>query len=178
MLEKRKARDDGQGVYCDRTLFPLPDGPLDLSSDELNRSDRQKFHQQFAKFKSSHLHKAGELVVRMHVAAKLGDDGSAPRLRLRIDDTLGVKFEAPIEGDCDVTVPIDKPQVCTFRIPFRHVTVGTTEENDEEETGQEKHGITLDYDVLEGVEPPDPNNLARVFQLKNSISGFANDPQR
>ncbi len=44
LLEKRKARDDGQVVYSDRTLFPLPDGPLDLSSEELNRADRQKFH--------------------------------------------------------------------------------------------------------------------------------------
>ena len=33
-------------------------------------------------------------------------------------------------------------------------------------TGQEKHGVMLDYDVLEGVEPPDPNDRARVFQIK------------
>ncbi len=75
----------------------------------------------------------------MHVAAKLGDDGSAPRLRFRIDNTLGVEFGAPIEGDCDVTASIEKPQVCTFRIPFRHVTVGATEEDD----GDEEKETTL-----------------------------------
>lgn len=32
-------------------------------------------------------------------------------------------------------------------------------------TGQEKHGIMLDYDVLVRVEPPDENDRARVFQL-------------
>jgi hypothetical protein len=33
-------------------------------------------------------------------------------------------------------------------------------------TGQERHGVMLDYDVLEQVEPPDPNDRARVFQLE------------
>ena len=126
LLEKLQARDDAPVVYSDRTLFPLPDGPLDLSSEELNRSDRQKFHEQFAKFKSHQLHKAGELIARVHVAAKLGDDGSAPRLRFRIGDTLGMEFGAPIAGECDVTASIDKPQVCTFRIPFRHVPTAKT----------------------------------------------------
>ncbi len=32
-------------------------------------------------------------------------------------------------------------------------------------TGQETHGVMLDYDVLVKVEPPDPNDRARVFQL-------------
>lgn len=31
-------------------------------------------------------------------------------------------------------------------------------------TGQEKHGVMLDYDVLRAVEPPDPEDRARVFQ--------------
>ena len=136
LLEKRRARDDGPVVYSDRTLFPLPDGPLDLSSEELNRSDRQKFHEQFAKFKSHQLHKAGELVARVHVAAKLGDDGSAPRLRFRIGNTLGMEFAAPIAGECDVTASIEGPQICTFRIPFRHIPPATTEDDDEDERRQ------------------------------------------
>ncbi len=32
-------------------------------------------------------------------------------------------------------------------------------------TGQEPHGVMLDYDVLVRVEPPDANDRARVFQL-------------
>ncbi|QEF96139.1 hypothetical protein Mal15_01650 [Stieleria maiorica] len=132
LLEKRKARENGQVVFSDRTLFPLPDGPLDLNSEELNRSDRQKFFQQFAKFKSRDLHKAGELIARVHVAAKLGDDGSAPRLQFRIGDTSGMEFGVPIAGDCDVTAPIEKPQVLTFRIPFRHIPSATTETDDDE----------------------------------------------
>lgn len=151
MLEKRKARDDGQVVYSDRTLFPLPDGPLDLNSEELNRADRQKFHQQFARFRSSQLHKAGELIVRLHVAAKLGDDGSAPRLQLRIHDTSGVEFGVPIEGECDVTASVEKPQVCTFRIPFRHIPVGTTEEEDEDEERE----TTLTLSVCNNSHDPD-----------------------
>jgi hypothetical protein len=33
-------------------------------------------------------------------------------------------------------------------------------------TGQEINGVMLDYDVLEGVEPPDPENPSRVFKLE------------
>ena len=33
-------------------------------------------------------------------------------------------------------------------------------------TGHEKNGVMLDYDVLVRVEPPDPNDRARVFQLE------------
>ncbi|MBL9190443.1 MAG: DUF1592 domain-containing protein [Opitutaceae bacterium] len=121
LLEKQRARKAGPIVYSDRTLFPLPDGPLDLRSEELNRADRQKFHEQFARFKSNQLHKAGELIARVHVAAKLGDDGSAPRLRFKIGDMAGFEFGAPIEGESDVTASIEKPQISTFRIPFRQV---------------------------------------------------------
>ena len=137
LLETKKARDEGQVVYSERTLFPLPDGPLDLNSEELNRSDRQKFHQQFAKFKSFDLHKAGELIVRMHVAAKLGDDGSAPRLRVRFNDTSGVEFGAPVEGECDVTASVENPQVCTFRIPFRHVPNIAAKDTDDDDEAKE-----------------------------------------
>lgn len=130
LLEKQQARKGGITVYSDRTLFPLPDGPLDLNSEELNRSDRQKFNEQFAKFKSRELHKAGEIIVRLHAAAKLGDDGSAPRLRVKIGDTLGMNFEAPIAGQCDVTASIENPQVCLFRIPFRHKPIAKKAEED------------------------------------------------
>jgi hypothetical protein len=33
-------------------------------------------------------------------------------------------------------------------------------------TGQESNGVMLDYDVLESVEPPDPEDRARVYQLE------------
>ncbi|QDV41128.1 hypothetical protein Enr13x_09660 [Stieleria neptunia] len=33
-------------------------------------------------------------------------------------------------------------------------------------TGQEKHGVMLDYDVFEGVEPLDPNDRSRVYKLE------------
>ncbi len=33
-------------------------------------------------------------------------------------------------------------------------------------TGQEKHGVMLDYDVFESVQPPDPEDRARVYQLE------------
>ncbi len=35
-----------------------------------------------------------------------------------------------------------------------------------EGTGQEKNGVMLDYDVLVKVEPVDPENRSRVFQLE------------
>lgn len=152
LVENRKAIGD-QTVYSDRTLFPLPDGPLDLHSEELNRADRQKFHQQFAKFKSAHLHKAGELIVRVHVAAKLGDDGSAPRLRVKINDTSGFEFGAPIEGQCDVTASIDSPQVCEFRIPFRRVP--STATRDEEDDEEEERETTLTLSVSNVSHDPD-----------------------
>ncbi len=131
LLEKRQARAAGPVVYSDRTLFPLPEGRLDLNSEELNRADRQKFHQQFARFKSNHLHKAGELIARLHVAARLGDDGSAPRLQFSVDGRSGFEFGAPIEGEHDVTAPIEDPQVVEFRIPFRYTASEEREENKE-----------------------------------------------
>lgn len=143
LLDKKRARDDGQVVYSDRTLFPLPDGPLDLHSEELNRSDRQKYHQQFARFKCQHLHKAGELIARVHVAAKLGDDGSAPRLRFRIGSTSGTEFMAPIEYECDVTASTEKPQVCTFRIPFRRKPEATAKEEEDEDDDDKETSLTL-----------------------------------
>jgi hypothetical protein len=33
-------------------------------------------------------------------------------------------------------------------------------------TGQERHGVMLDYDVLENVEPPDPEDRSRVYPLE------------
>ena len=159
LLEKRRARAGGPVVYSDRTLFPLPDGPLDLYSEELNRSDRQKFHQQFARFKSRGLHKAGELIARVHVAAKPGYDGSAPRLQLRIGDTLGMEFAEPTEGERDVTASIEEPQIVTFRIPFRHVP-STSSAEDEEDDDDDETRLTLsvsnvsrDADAIYNVVP-------------------------
>ncbi len=129
LAEKREAREAGPVVYSDRTLFPFPDGPLNRNTEELNRSDRQKFPEQFARFKSLNLHQAGELIARVHVAAKLGDEGSAPRLRFKIDGGSGFEFGDPIEGERDVTAPMDKPQVVTFRIPFRYVAPETRDED-------------------------------------------------
>lgn len=120
LLEKQRARQEGPVIYSDRTLFPYPDGPLDLRSEELNRSDRQKFQQQFARFTTPKLHSAGEFIVRMHAASKLGDDGSAPRLRFRIDGGRELEFGATNGGEFDVTAPVGDPQVVTFRIPFRN----------------------------------------------------------
>lgn len=33
-------------------------------------------------------------------------------------------------------------------------------------TGQENNGVMVDYNVFEGVEPPDPEDPSRVFQLE------------
>lgn len=153
LLEKRQARETGKVVYSDRTLFPLPDGPLDRRSEELNRADRQKFNEQFARFKSQHLHKAGELVARVHVAATLGDDGSAPRLRFKIGNTSDVEFGAPLAGDCDVTASNEKPQICTFRIPFRRISAAEIE--DEKETRLTLHvsNVSHDPDAIFDVVP-------------------------
>lgn len=157
LAEKLQARAAGPVVYSDRTLFPLPDGPLDLSTEELNRKDRQKFHQQFARFKSLGLHPVGELIARVHVAAQLGDDGSAPRLRFRIGNTSDMEFGAPLDGDCDVTAPTNRPQVCTFRIPFRHVpsTAREDEEEEDEETRLTLHvsNVSHDPDAIFDVVP-------------------------
>ena len=153
LLGKRRARDAGPVVYSDRTLFPFPDGPLDRSSEELNRSDRQKFQEQFARFKSRQLHKAGELVARVHVAAKLGDDGSAPRLRFKISNTSDVAFGAPLEGNCDVTASIDDPQICTFRIPFRHLSVAGDEDDGETRLTLHVSNVSHDPDAIFDVVP-------------------------
>ncbi len=131
LTEQRQAREAGPPVYSGRTLFPLPEGPLDLRSEELNRADRQKFHQQFARFKSRHFHKAGVLIARVHVAAKLGDDGSAPRLRFKIGGSSSIEFEEALEGEWDVTASPDDPQICTFHIPFRHIPGEAVEEDKE-----------------------------------------------
>ncbi len=146
LAAKRQARAARPVVFSDRTLFPYPDGPLNRNTEELNRSDRQKFPEQFARFKSLNLHTAGELIARVHVAAKLGDDGSAPRLRFQIDGGSGFQFGDPIDGERDVTAPIDKPQVLTFRIPFRYVA--------SEDRGEDK-GARLTLRVTNVSHDPD-----------------------
>ncbi|MDA7641058.1 DUF1592 domain-containing protein, partial [Opitutaceae bacterium] len=153
LLEKRRERDAGPVVYSDRTLFPLPEGRLDRRSEELNRADRQKFHEQFARFKSHHLHKAGELVARVRVAAKLGDDGSAPRLRFKIEGRSGFEFGAPIGGDIDVTAPVGDPQVATFRIPFRYVAPEVREEDKETRLTLQVSNVSRDPDAIFDVVP-------------------------
>jgi hypothetical protein len=153
LVEKRRVRDAGPVVYSDRTLFSLPEGRLDLDSEELNRSDRQKFHQQFARFKSHQLHKAGELIARVHVAAKLGDDGSAPRLRFKIDSRSGFEFGAPIEGGLDVTALIDEAQVVEIRIPFRHIPAEATEEDRETMLTLQVSNVSRDPDAIFDMVP-------------------------
>ena len=153
LLEKRRAREEGPVIYSDRTLFPLPNGPLDLSSEELNRADRQKFHQQFAKFKSLQLHKAGELIVRVHVAAKLGDDGSAPRLRFTVGNSSGIEFSPPLDGECDVTASIEDPQICIFRIPFRHLPRVEIEEDKATRLTFHVTNVSRDPDAIFDVVP-------------------------
>ena len=120
LSEKRAAREAAPTVYSERTLFPLPDGPA-LANTLLQRSALQKFNGLYAKFQSQKPYKAGELVARVRVAAKLGDDGSAPRLQLRIGSPSNNGFSGPIAGECDVTAPVEAPQVCTFRVPLRHL---------------------------------------------------------
>ncbi len=153
LLEKRRARAAGEHVYSDRSLFPLPEGPLDLRSEELNRADRQKFHQQFARFKSRDLHKAGELIARVHVAAKLGKDGSAPRLRFRIGDTSGIEFGEDVKGDRDVTASITEPQICTFRIPFRRIPGEDMEEGKETRLTLHISNVSHDSSAIFDVVP-------------------------
>lgn len=145
--EKNQERASKPTVYSSRTLFPLPDGPLDLRSEELNRSDRQKFHQQFAKFKSRGLHKAGELIARVHVAAKLGNDGSAPRLKLEIGGSHEFEFYPPIEGEWDVTESKDNTQTVVFRIPFRRVHSSRNQEEEDEKTEDDDNETTLTLKV-------------------------------
>lgn len=122
LADKRKARESGGVVYSPRTLFPLPDGPA-LASTLLQRAVLQKFNGQYAKFKSNQPHRAGELIAKVHVAAQKGDDGSVPRLRFMSGVPDGAGFKAAIGGECDVTATVDKPQVCTFRIPLRLLPV-------------------------------------------------------
>ncbi|GAB5559026.1 MAG: hypothetical protein SynsKO_06730 [Synoicihabitans sp.] len=144
--EKRASRAAGPVVYSDRTLFPYPEGRLDLNSEELNRADRQKFPQQFARFKSNDLHHAGELIARLHVAAKLGDDGSAPRLRFKIPSTSGVEFGQPLVSEWDVTAPIDDPQIVEFRVLYRRVLPLEDEED---------KGVRLTMQVTNSSRDPD-----------------------
>ena len=106
LTEKRKARNDGQVVYSDRTLFPLPDGSLDLHSEELNRTDRQKFHQQFAKFKSSHLHKAGELIVKRARRCQIRRRRFGTAASTEVKDTSGRKIRS-LPSKANVTSRID-----------------------------------------------------------------------
>ncbi len=182
LSERRKAREDGTVVYSDRTLFPLPEGRLDLNSEELNRSDRQKFHQQFARFKSNELHNAGELIARVHVAAKLGDDGSAPRLRFKVSGRSGFEFGAPIEGDRDVTASIDAPQVVEYRIPFRYVAPEVRGEDKETRLTLEVSNVSHDPDGIFDMVPegynyaPDREGLMSRYRktLADSIVSKAN----
>tara|TARA_R110002049_G_scaffold4601_1_gene31624 strand:- start:834 stop:3665 length:2832 start_codon:yes stop_codon:yes gene_type:complete len=176
LVAKRRAREVGPVTYADRTLFPLPDGPLDLHSEELNRSDRQKFHQQFAKFKSHHLYKAGELVARVHVAAKLGDDGSAPRLRFRVGSTSSTEFTVPVDCECDVTASIENPQVCTFRIPFRRIPNAKTDDEDEKETSltlfvsNESHDADAIYNVVPEGYNFAPNKAGLMSRYRKTLA--------
>ena len=65
-----------------------------------------------------------------------------------------MEFEAPIGGECDVTAPIEEPQVVTFRIPFRHVPA--TERRDEDrETRLTLHvsNVSRDPDAIFDMVP-------------------------
>ena len=126
LSEKKQLRASTPAVYAERTLFPLPDGELDLSTEDLNRLDRQKLNGKYARIKSKQRHKSGELIARVHVAAKLGDDGSAPRLQFTAGGRVGP--EIALAGACDVTAPPENPQVCTFRMPLRDTGVAFGEE--------------------------------------------------
>lgn len=177
LLEKRQARQAGPVTYSDRTLFPLPEGQLDLDSEELNRSDRQKFYQQFARFKSRQLHHAGELIARVHVAAKLGDDGSAPRLQFSINSTSGMEFATPIPSECDVTAATEEPQICTFRIPFRHIPAEERDDDRETRLTLQVSNVSHDPDAIYDVVPegynfaPDKEGLMSRYRktLADSI---------
>ena len=174
LLEKRRARDAGPVIYSDRTLFPLPDGPLDRRSEELNRADRQKFNEQFARFKSHRLHKAGELIARLHVAAKSGDDGSAPRLQFRVGNTSGMEFAAPIEGECDVTASIDEPQICTFRIPFRHIPAAAIDDDKGTRLTLSVSNVSHDPDAIFDVVPEGynyaPDKLGLMARYRKTLA--------
>lgn len=126
LAAKKQQRAANPVVYSDRTLFPLPDGPA-TASTLLQRSVLQKFNGQYARFKSKQPHRAGELIARVHVAAKKGDDGSIPRLRFISGIPESAGFKGPIAGECDVTAPVDNPQVCTFRVPLRDLPAKFTE---------------------------------------------------
>lgn len=174
LAERRQARAAGPVVYSDRTLFPFPDGPLNRNSEELNRADRQKFPEQFARFKSLHLHKAGEVIARLHVAAKLGDDGSAPRLRFNLDGGSGFQFGDPIEGERDVTAPVDKPQVVTFRIPFRYVAPEAREEDTGARLTLRVTNVSHDPDAIYDVVPEGynfaPDKLGLMGRYRKTLA--------
>lgn len=143
LASKIEARNNNPSVYSSRTLFPLPDGPA-LASTLLQRSVIQKFNGQYAKFQSQQPHRAGELIARVHVAAKVGDDGTVPRLRFMSGIPASSGFNASIAGECDVTATIAKPQVCTFRLPLRELPFDFT-----------KDKTTLQFFVFNVAHDPD-----------------------
>ena len=174
LMEKRQARDRGPVVYSDRTLFPLPEGRLDLHSEELNRADRQKFHQQFARFKSNDLHNAGELIARLHVAAKLGDDGSAPRLQVSVDARSGFEFGTPIEDERDVSAPIEDPKIVEFRIPFRYTATEARQEDRETRLTLHVSNAARDPDAIFDMVPEGynfaPDKLGLMSRYRKTLA--------
>ncbi|MGJ8561349.1 MAG: DUF1592 domain-containing protein [Litorimonas sp.] len=122
LTSKLKDKDAKPAVYADRTLFPLPDGPT-VAGSGLQRAVIQKFNGKYARFQSRQPHKGGELIAKVRAAAKLGKDGTAPQLRLRVGVSAGSDFAAATLGECDVTAPISDPQTCTFRVPLRDIPV-------------------------------------------------------
>lgn len=174
LAEKRQARAAESVVYSERTLFPYPDGPLNRNTEELNRADRQKFPEQFARFKSLNLHDAGLLTARVHVAAKLGDDGSAPRLRFKIDGRSGFEFGDPIEGERDVTASVDDPQVVTFQVPFRYVASEERDEDRETRLTLRVTNVSHDPDAIYDVVPEGynwgPENQGLIARYRRTLA--------
>ena len=120
---QRQTRGAKPGVYSQRTLFPMHEGPIPPDANQVVRPIIQKFSDQFARFYSKQPHRSGELIAKVKVAAKLGADGSAPRLRFRVGVTAGSEIAASDPLECDVVAPIETPQTCIFRVPLRHMPV-------------------------------------------------------
>lgn len=123
--QMRKAKQNAISIYSPRSLFPLPEGPLFEDDDEglLKLGYKQKINGFYARLTSKQKHQSGELVARIRVSSKKGDDGSVPRLEFQAGDTVSTEIGAVSGGECDVTAHFSEPQICHFRIPLEEMPV-------------------------------------------------------
>jgi uncharacterized membrane protein len=125
IAQKLEAKKTKPIIYSPRTLFPLPEGPLVNDDEEglLKLGYKQKLNGKYARLKSKLPHKNGVLVARVHVSSKMGDDGSVPRLEFKVGKTIGTEIGAVVGGECDVTAPFNRLQICIFKVPLEEMPV-------------------------------------------------------